>query len=70
MSASQESASALLDRPFKVIAFDWDGTAVMSRHEDATPVRERLEQLLKLGVYVVVITGTNFQNVDRQLSAR
>ncbi|MDP2726721.1 MAG: hypothetical protein Q8P59_04185, partial [Dehalococcoidia bacterium] len=59
----------LLSRPFKIIAFDWDGTAVASRNEDATPVQRLLERLLELGVYIVVITGTNFQNVDRQLSA-
>ena len=27
-----------LARPFKVIAFDWDGTAVMGRQEDASAV--------------------------------
>ncbi|MCL5264464.1 MAG: glycoside hydrolase family 65 protein [Chloroflexi bacterium] len=58
-----------LARSFNIIAFDWDGTAVMSRLEDATPVRQRLEPLLQFGVQVVVITGTNFGNIDRQLSA-
>ena len=60
----------VLGRPFKIIAFDWDGTAVVDRQEDATPVRERLDRVLERGVYVVVITGTNFPNVDRQLSSR
>jgi hypothetical protein len=58
-----------LDRPFKVIVFDWDGTAVMDRNEDASEVRLLLEVLLNLGVQIVVITGTNFGNVDKQLSA-
>ncbi|MBI2940402.1 MAG: hypothetical protein HYY04_08185 [Chloroflexi bacterium] len=58
-----------LIRPFKIITFDWDGTAVMSRREDAGPVRDLIERLLELGVAIVVITGTNFPNVDRQLSA-
>ncbi|MBI4491765.1 MAG: glycoside hydrolase family 65 protein [Chloroflexi bacterium] len=58
-----------LRRPYRLIAFDWDGTAVMGRKEDAGPVRERVEQLLRYGVRVVVITGTNFDNIDRQLSA-
>jgi len=58
-----------LARLFKIIAFDWDGTAVMSRSEDADRVRQLLERLLRLGVSVVVITGTNFPNIDRQLSA-
>ncbi len=59
-----------LVRPFRVIAFDWDGTAVASRTEDASPVRNVIERLLRAGVFVVVITGTNFQNIDRQLTSR
>ncbi len=66
---AQAAAGEVLERPFRIIAFDWDGTAVRNRWEDATPVREVIEHLLKLGVYIVVITGTNFQNIDRQLSA-
>jgi hypothetical protein len=58
-------ASALA-RSFRIIAFDWDGTAVEDRQADAHPVASRLETLMKLGVYIVVITGTNFKNVDRQ----
>ncbi|MBE0446952.1 MAG: hypothetical protein IBX64_02410 [Actinobacteria bacterium] len=55
--------------PFKIIAFDWDGTAVEDRMVDARPVAGALEDLLKFGVYVVVITGTNFGNIDRQFSS-
>jgi kojibiose phosphorylase len=55
--------------PFKIIAFDWDGTAVANRQVDAGPVADVLEELLKFGVYIVVITGTNFGNVDRQFSS-
>ena len=64
-----ETLAPELVRRFKIVAFDWDGTAVMSRHEDAAPVRELLETLLHFGVLIVVITGTNFPNIDRQLSA-
>lgn len=60
---------AALQRPFRIIAFDWDGTAVMRRDEDATAVRRTIERLLRAGVFVVVITGTSFANVDRQLGA-
>jgi trehalose/maltose hydrolase-like predicted phosphorylase len=55
--------------PFKIIAFDWDGTAVVDRREDATPIRTEIVRLLRCGIAVVVITGTNFGNIDRQLSA-
>jgi kojibiose phosphorylase len=60
--------SPALHHPFAIIAFDWDGTAVMSRQEDAGPVRALIERLLDLGVAIVVITGTNFSNIDHQLS--
>lgn len=66
---SADRAPAVLARPFRIIAFDWDGTAVANRKEDASEVREDLEELLRLGVYIVVITGTNFGNVDRQFSS-
>ena len=52
----------------RLIAFDWDGTAVANRADDATPVRGPIERLLRCGVLVVVITGTNLRNVDGQLS--
>jgi hypothetical protein len=58
--------AAALERPFRIIAFDWDGTAVVDRQADAHPVAARLEELMKFGVWIVVITGTNFNNIDRQ----
>jgi kojibiose phosphorylase len=66
-STRARDAPAQLARPFRVLVFDWDGTAVASRQEDASAVRTRLERLLRLGTIVVVVTGTNFGNVDRQL---
>ncbi|MER3449638.1 MAG: glycoside hydrolase family 65 protein [Chloroflexota bacterium] len=59
-----------LIKPFRVVAFDWDGTAVISRTADASSIRDVIERLLRAGVFVVVITGTNFQNIDRQLTSR
>jgi len=53
-------------KPFKIIAFDWDGTAVENRKVDASSVTAKLAELLKLGIYIVIITGTNFDNIDRQ----
>lgn len=58
-----------LIRSFRILAFDWDGTAVSSRSEDAGEARWLLERLLHHGIDVVVITGTNFDNIDRQLSS-
>ncbi len=56
-----------LARPFALLAFDWDGTAVASRRDDATAIRLPLERLLRSGVVVAVITGTSFGNLDAQL---
>jgi hypothetical protein len=50
-----------------VLIFDWDGTAVASRHEDGTALASVIADLLHLGVWVVVVTGTNLGHVDRQL---
>jgi hypothetical protein len=58
-----------LARAFRVIAFDWDGTAVENRREDATLVRERIQHLLGLNVYIVITTGTHFGNIEGQLTA-
>lgn len=53
-------------KSFKIIAFDWDGTAVENRKVDATLVTSKLEDLLKLGIYIVIVTGTNFDNINNQ----
>lgn len=55
-----------LRRLFRAIIFDWDGTAVVDRREDATPVATFAEALLRRGVWLAVVTGTNFGNIDRQ----
>ena len=57
-----------LRRPYRVIAFDWDGTAVTDRSADASLVADLLSHLLDCGVVVAVISGTSFANVDGQLS--
>lgn len=55
-------------RAYRVIVFDWDGTAVKDRAADARPVARALQELLQLGVYVVVVTGTNYANIERQFA--
>jgi kojibiose phosphorylase len=56
-----------LRRRFRLIAFDWDGTAVASRAADATRVTALLDRLLGAGARIAIITGTSFANVARQL---
>ena len=53
-------------RPARAIVCDWDGTAVVDRNEDAHALAQRVEELLRLGVLFIIVTGTNFGNVDRQ----
>src|SRR5262245_30437149 len=59
-----------LQQPLRILVFDWDGTAVEDRREDAAPTVQVVERLLELDVLVVIVTGTNFGNVDRQFSSR
>ena len=56
----------VLSRPYRILAFDWDGTAVASRQDPTDALRRRTEQLARLGVRLVVITGTHVDNLDRQ----
>jgi trehalose/maltose hydrolase-like predicted phosphorylase len=61
---------ASLARRFEAVMFDWDGTAVADRSEDASAVRRVIEQLCASGVDVAVVSGTHLENVDNQLGAR
>lgn len=55
---------------FRIIAFDWDGTAVPNRNVDATEINRTLDKLLRQNVTIAVITGTNFHNIHRQLTGQ
>jgi kojibiose phosphorylase len=57
-----------LEHPFRLIAFDWDGTAVDSRKADATRVVGLLDRLMTLGARVAIVTGTNLRNVMHQVA--
>jgi hypothetical protein len=59
-----------LDRRFEALVFDWDGTAVPDRGADATDLRATTEALSRAGVDLVVVSGTNLDNIDGQLRAR
>jgi trehalose/maltose hydrolase-like predicted phosphorylase/phosphoglycolate phosphatase-like HAD superfamily hydrolase len=56
-----------LDRAFRLIVFDWDGTAVVSRTSDASAAARALDRVLAAGARAVIVTGTSFTNVARQL---
>jgi hydroxymethylpyrimidine pyrophosphatase-like HAD family hydrolase len=56
-----------LQTPFKLIAFDWDGTAVTHRLSNAQRVSQALDALLARGVVIGIITGTHKDNVLNQI---
>lgn len=58
-----------LNKSYKIIAFDWDGTAVHTRQDDISELITVLDRLLEYGIFVVVVTGTNFENIDKQFSS-
>ncbi len=55
-----------LAREFRMIVFDWDGTAVANRMEDASALARLAEPLLADGCWLVVVTGTSFDHIARQ----
>src|SRR5437016_2634145 len=65
--AAAHTARAELERPFRFIVFDWDGTAVVSRSADATRVVGLLDRLLERGARIAIVTGTKLENVTHQL---
>jgi trehalose/maltose hydrolase-like predicted phosphorylase len=56
-----------LQRLFRALVFDWDGTAVVNRQEDAAPLAQVIQDLLNQQVFIVIVTGTNFGHIERQL---
>ncbi|HEY7258471.1 MAG TPA: glycosyl hydrolase family 65 protein [Gaiellales bacterium] len=56
------------DHRYRLIAFDWDGTAVTDRSEHPAELARAMQRLLDAGVLLVVITGTNADNVGGQIA--
>jgi len=67
---AEPSPSKPLEHLFRALIFDWDGTAVANRQEDPVALVRLLEILLQRQVWVVIVTGTNFGNVDRQFCGK
>lgn len=69
MAACNISNYAQLNIIFDLIIFDWDGTAVANRKADAQRITQLFEKLIALGVKLCVVTGTNFENIDKQCTS-
>ncbi len=70
LDAVGRSMPKALDRRFEAVVFDWDGTAVPDRRADATDLKATAEALSSAGVDLIIVSGTNLDNVDGQLCAR
>jgi len=55
---------------FRIIAFDWDGTAVKNRAAPVDDLLPRLETLMALDVKIVIITGTHLGNPNKQFCSK
>lgn len=62
--------TAELGQRFEAIVFDWDGTAVRDRSEDAGRLRGLVESACAWGLHLAIVSGTHLANVDGQLRAR
>lgn len=60
------SLHQLLSRRYRILIFDWDGTAVASRHSPVDHLVWRTEALLGRGLWLAAVTGTNFDNLNKQ----
>ncbi len=63
---SAMAPQAPYDRVYDALLFDWDGTAVASRKDDASALAHLADPLLADGVWLIVVTGTTFENISRQ----
>ncbi|MCA9383401.1 HAD family hydrolase [Candidatus Dojkabacteria bacterium] len=54
-------------KKYKAIFFDWDGTAVLSRTEDAKKVVGLINKHLERNTPIFIISGTNYQVLENQI---
>lgn len=53
---------------YRLIAFDWDGTAVTSPDEEPHALAEAMERLLAAGVILVIISSHGADDVSGQIA--
>ncbi len=53
---------------FRLIVFDWDGTAVKDDSSDAREAARAVQDLLRLEVYVVVVADGNYADLERRFT--
>lgn len=50
-------------RQYDAIFFDWDGTAVPSRHADTSRIISAMEKILVNGTKLIIVSGTTYGNI-------
>lgn len=50
-------------KKYDAVYFDWDGTAVISRNDDARPIARVMDQVLSKGIKLIIISGTTYNNI-------
>lgn len=52
-----------MNKKYKAIFFDWDGTAVMSRRAPVEEAVGAMKPLLEKGIDLAIISGTTYENI-------
>ena len=52
-----------MNKKYKAIFFDWDGTAVMSRKAPVNDAVSAMRPLLEKGVKLAIVSGTTYENI-------
>lgn len=52
-----------MQKKYKAVFFDWDGTAVMSRKACADEAVSAMKGLLKKGIKLVIVSGTTYEHI-------
>lgn len=52
-----------MNKPYKAIFFDWDGTAVTSRRAPVDQIVPRMKKLLQNNVRLIIVSGTTYENI-------
>lgn len=52
-----------IDKKYKAVFFDWDGTAVLSRKAPVEEAVAAMKPLLQQGIRLVIVSGTTMENI-------
>jgi len=53
-----------MEKLYKAIFFDWDGTAVLTRKDPSNEIIPVMTKLLEKGINLFIISGTTYENIS------